>query len=352
MLKLIRKNISFRTGIVLFIIGSLFLFLNYNFRRNKLKDISAYVVIVERGFLSENISSSGEISAIRLINISPQKQGFIKTLEVKEGDYVIEGQVLATLDDSNFLYKLEELKLQLEKNENDLIRREFLFKEGAISEEDLEESRNKYQISLAKFNDAETEKNFYVVTAPFSGMITNQFADIGTYVAPSSNFSSDGNARNFIFELSEGIEVVARVPESDIGRIKVGQEAIVQVEAYPSKEYLAQIISISPRAIKDNNVTSFEVTLQFNELHEEIRIGMTADLEFIVKENEEKVLVPTVSIVTQNGKKGILIVDENNMPLFKEIEIGISSGSQTSIITGLKEGEKIFINIPPWSDWE
>ena len=79
---------------------------------------------------------------------------------------------------------------------------------------------------------------------------------------------------------------------------------------------------------------------------------MTADLEFIVKENEEKVLVPTVSIVTENGKKGILIVDENNMPLFKEIEIGISSGSQTSIITGLKEGEKIFINIPPWSDWE
>ena len=352
MLESIKKNISYRTGVLLFIVTSLFLFLNYNFRKNKIRDISAYVVTVERGFLTENISSSGEINAIQLINISPQKQGFIKTLEVEEGDYVKEGQILATLDESDFLYKFEELKIQLEKTKNDLARREFLFEEGAISMEDLEEYRNRYQISLAKFNDAQTEKDFYIVTAPFSGIITNQFADIGAYVAPSSNFSSNGNSRNFIFELSEGIEIVARVPESDIGRIKVGQEAIVKVEAYPSEKYLAQIIAISPRAIKDNNVTSFEVTLQFNEIHEEIKIGMTADLEFIAQENLEKVLVPTVSIVTENGKKGILIVDENNMPLFKEIEIGISSGSQTSIISGLSEGEKIFIDIPPWSDWE
>lgn len=352
MLKLIKKNISYRSGIVFFIIASLFLFLNYNFRRNKLKDISAYVVIVEKGFLAENINSSGEIRAIQLINISPKKQGFIKSLEVKEGDYVIKDQVLATLDDSDFLYKLEELKLQLEKNQNDLERREFLYSEGAISKEDLEEYRNKYEISLARFNDAETEKDFYIVKAPFSGLITTQFADIGAFVTPSSNFGSDGNGRNFIFELSEGIEIVARVPESDIGRIKIGQEAIVKVEAYPSRKYLAQIIAISPRALKDNNVTSFEVTLKFNEIPEEIKIGMTADLEFIAKDNEEKILVPTVSIVTENGKKGILIVDENNMPIFKEIEVGVSSGSQTSIISGIKEGEQIFIDIPPWVDWE
>ena len=75
---------------------------------------------------------------------------------------------------------------------------------------------------------------------------------------------------------------------------------------------------------------------------------MTADLEFRVEGNEEKILVPTVSIVTENGEKGILKVDKNNSPKFEKIEIGISSGNKTSVINGLKPGEQIFIDIPPW----
>ena len=77
---------------------------------------------------------------------------------------------------------------------------------------------------------------------------------------------------------------------------------------------------------------------------------MTADLEFKVEDEVEKILVPTVSIVTEKGKKGILKLDKNNFPKFEEVEFGISSGSKTSVINGLKPGEKIFIDIPPWSN--
>ena len=77
---------------------------------------------------------------------------------------------------------------------------------------------------------------------------------------------------------------------------------------------------------------------------------MTADLEFKVKSSEEKILVPTVSIVTEKGEKGVLKVDKNNAPIFEKIEIGISSGNKTSIIDGLKPGEQIFIDIPPWAN--
>ena len=76
---------------------------------------------------------------------------------------------------------------------------------------------------------------------------------------------------------------------------------------------------------------------------------MTADLEFRVEGNEEKILVPTVSIVTEKGEKGILKVDKNNSPKFEKIEIGISSGNKTSVIDGLEPGEQIFIDIPPWA---
>ena len=349
MLKLIKKSLNFKSGILFFIIASLTIFVSINIKRNKPKDITNYVVNVEKGLLSDSINSSGEIKAIKSVKISPRKAGFIQTLNVEEGDKVKKDQLLGTLDDKEFKYKLKELVIKKDKNESDFLRREYLYNEGAISKENLEDFKTKFNTAKAKLNDAISEESFYLIKSPFAGTITSKYAEIGSYVAPIANISSNTSAKNFIFELSNGIEIIAKVPESDIGRIKIGQEASVRIESFPSTKYQAKIIKIAPRAVKDNNVTSFEVTLRFKEISNNIKIGMTADLEFKVENDVEKILVPTVSIVTEKGKKGILKLDKNNFPKFEEVEFGISSGSKTSVINGLKPGEKIFIDIPPWS---
>ena len=349
MLKLIKKNLNLKSGILFFIIASLTIFISNNIKRNKPKDITNYVVNVEKGLLSESINSSGEIKAIKSVKISPRKAGFIQTLNVEEGDKVKKDQLLGTLDDKEFKYKLKELMIKKDKHKSEFLRREYLYNEGAISKENLEDFKTKFNTAKAKLNDAISEESFYLIKSPFEGTIMSKYAEIGSYVAPIANISSNTSAKNFIFELSNGIEIIAKVPESDIGRIKIGQEASVRIESYPSQKYQAKIIKISPRAVKDNNVTSFEVTLRFKELSNNIKIGMTADLEFKVEDDIEKIFVPTVSIVTEKGKKGILKLDRNNFPKFKEVEFGISSGSKTSVINGLEPGEKIFIDIPPWS---
>ena len=349
MLKLIKKSLNLKSGILFFIIASLTIFVSINIKRNKPKDITNYVVNVEKGLLSDSINSSGEIKAIKSVKISPRKAGFIQTLNVEEGDKVKKDQLLGTLDDKEFKYKLKELVIKKDKYESDFLRREYLYNEGAISKENLEDYKTKFNTAKAKLNDAISEESFYLIKSPFAGTITSKYAEIGSYVAPIANISSNTSAKNFIFELSNGIEIIAKVPESDIGRIKIGQEASVRIESFPSTKYQAKIIKIAPRAVKDNNVTSFEVTLRFKEISNNIKIGMTADLEFKVEDDVEKILVPTVSIVTEKGKKGILKLDKNNFPKFEEVEFGISSGSKTSVINGLKPGEKIFIDIPPWS---
>ena len=349
MLESIKRNLNLKSGIILFIFASLFIFVNNNLKKNKPKDISNYVVNVEKGFLAERISSSGEIKARKSINISPRKQGFINSIFVQEGDNVKKNQILAKMDDKDFIYKVEEYKLRAEKHKKDFLRREYLLNEGAISQENFEEFKNKFKTSEAKLNDALSEKSFYTIRAPFSGIITAKYVEIGTYVAPSANFNSNNSVKNFIFELSNGLEIVAKVPESDIGRIKIGQEALVRFEAYPAKKYLAKVDKIASRASKENNVTSFEVTLIFKDRSDDIKIGMTADLEFKIEDKVEKILVPTVSIVTEKGKMGILKVGKNSSPEFQEIEIGISSGKNTAVVEGVKAGEKIFLDIPPWA---
>ncbi len=349
MLDLIKKNINLKGGIILLAFALFFIFVTNSFKKNKSNDISDFVVLVEKGILSDSINTSGEVKAIRTSNIGPRKQGIIQEINVLEGDLVEKDQVLASLNDEDFIYKIEELELNVEKQRSEFLRREFLYKEGAVSREDYESYKNNYNISNAKLNDAKAEKSFYLIRAPYKGKITARYAEIGSYVSPSTNLNSGSQTKNFIFELSEGLEIIAKVPESEIGRIKIGQEANVRIEAYPSKKYSAIVTKIATRAVKDNNVTSFEVTLNFKDISEEIKIGMTADLQFKVEGNEEKVLVPTVSIVTEKGKKGILKVDKNNYPKFEKIEIGISSGNKTSVIDGLEPGEQIFIDIPPWA---
>ncbi len=349
MLDFIKKNINLKSGMILLSLSIFFVFINNSLKKNKSKDISDFVVLVEKGILSDSINTTGEVKAIRTSNIGPRKQGIIKEITVEEGDIVEKDQLLASLDDEDFIYKIEEIELNFKKQKSEFIRREFLYKEGAVSKEDYESYKNKYKISNAKLNDAKAEKSFYLIKAPYRGKITAKYAEIGSYVSPSTNLNSASKTKNFIFELSEGLEIVAKVPESDIGRIKIGQEASVRIESYPSKKYSALVKKIATRAVKDNNVTSFEVTLNFKDISEEIKIGMTADLEFKVEGNEEKVLVPTVSIVTKKGEKGILKVDKNNSPKFKKIEIGISSGNKTAIIDGIEPGEQIFIDIPPWA---
>jgi len=234
MLDLIKKNINIKSGIILLAFALFFIFVTNSFKKNKSKDISDFVVLVEKGILSDSINTSGEVKAIRTSNIGPRKQGIIQEIYVLEGDLVEKDQVLASLNDEDFIYKIEELELNLEKQRSEFLRREFLYKEGAVSKEDYESYKNNYNISKAKLNDAKAEKSFYLIKAPYGGKITAKYAEIGSYVTPSTNLSSDPKTKNFIFELSEGLEIVAKVPESDIGRIKIGQESSVRIEAYPS----------------------------------------------------------------------------------------------------------------------
>ena len=245
MLDLIKKNINLRSGIILLSLAIFFVFITNSFKKNKSKDISDFVVQVEKGILSDSINTSGEVKAIRTSNIGPRKQGVIKEIKVDEGDLVKKDQVLASLDDEDFIYKIEELELNLEKQKSEFLRREYLYQEGAVSKEDYENYKNNYDISRAKFNDAKAEKSFYFIKAPYGGKITAKYAEIGSYVTPSTNLSSDSKTKNFIFELSEGLEIVAKVPESDIGRIKIDQEASVRIEAYPSKKYSAIVKKIA-----------------------------------------------------------------------------------------------------------
>jgi HlyD family secretion protein len=150
-------------------------------------------------------------------------------------------------------------------------------------------------------------------------------------------------------ELAEGLEAVAKVPESDIGRIRLGQNASVRVDSFPDRRFAARVRQIAPRAEKLNNVTSFEVKLQMLQPPPELRIGMTADIDFNTGVLAPRTLVPTVAVVTEEGRPGVLLVGPGNQPRFQAVSLGASSGRDTQILSGLKPGSRVFVDLPPWA---
>jgi len=333
-------------------------------RATNTRQLESYTVVAASGSLPGVVNATGELEAEKRVNVSPKRQGVIDALYVEEGDFVVKGQLLARMDSGDLQDRLSELtanlrssQAQLASSSSELERKQSLYRQQAISLSDFNAVRSTFLVDQSAVEAArqrlearKVEKDELLVRAPFSGVISQRYADPGSFVTPTTTASATAGATSSsIVELAQGLEVVAKVPESDIGRISFGQEASVRVDAFPDRRFAARVKRITPRAIKLNNVTSFDVVLELLEPPGALRIGMTADVGFQTGQIQAKTLVPTVAVVTEDGRPGVLLVGEGNQPKFQPVELGISSGKSTQILSGLTSGTRVFIDLPPWA---
>jgi HlyD family secretion protein len=185
-----------------------------------------------------------------------------------------------------------------------------------------------------------------IIRAPFSGVVTQKYATEGAFVTPTTTASSTASATSTsIVAIAKGLEVLAKVPEVDIGQIIPGQSVEIVADAYPDKVFPGKVRLVSPEAVVDQSVTSFQVRVSLDN-GKDLRSGMNVDLTFLGKEVDNALVVPTVAIVTEKGKTGVMIVNSDNKPKFKAVTIGSSVQDQTQVLEGLNEGDRVFIDLP------
>jgi HlyD family secretion protein len=208
----------------------------------------------------------------------------------------------------------------------------------------LEASLEKAQMSLKQ---SEIQYNDSIVQAPFDGIVTQRYAVEGAYVAPSTSGSDTASASaSSILALAQGLEIIAQVPELDIGQLQPGQKVTIVADAYPDREFTGEIKRIAPEAVIEENVTSFEVRVKLLTGQDVLRSKMNVDVTFIGKELSDSLVVPTVAIFTENGEQGVMIPDQNEQPVFKPVKVGLYLGEKTQIIEGVKANEPVFIDLP------
>jgi HlyD family secretion protein len=185
------------------------------------------------------------------------------------------------------------------------------------------------------------------VRAPFAGIITQRYAIQGAFVTPATSASEATSATSTsIVALARDVEVLAKVPEADISQIKPGQEVEIVADAYPDKVFKGRVKLIAPEAVKERDVTLFQVRVAIDTGKESLQSGMNVDLRFVGQKLSNALVVPTVAIVTNKGQTGVLVPDEKQQPKFKAVTVGSTIGNKIQILEGAKAGDRVFTELP------
>ncbi len=268
-------------------------------------------------------------------------------------------EVLA--DDRSARAALQEAQRRLAQLQNGSRSEEIAQRQAAVSEarqalqqlengsrpEEIAQAEATVDAAVGKLKAVQVQLDDTIIRAPFSGVVTQKYATEGAFVTPTTSASNTASATSSsIVAIARGLEVLAQVPEVDIGQIKQRQQVEIIADAYPDQVFKGHVRLISPEAVVEQNVTSFQVRVAIDTGKNELRSGMNVDVTFLGEALQDALVVPTVAIVTEKGKTGVLIPDQKNKPQFRPITIGPSIEDQTQILSGLKEGERVFIDLP------
>jgi HlyD family secretion protein len=213
--------------------------------------------------------------------------------------------------------------------------------------EDIAQAEAQLAQAIAGIRAVEVQLEDTIIRAPFAGIITQKYATPGAFVTPTTSASSTNSSTSTsIVAIANGLEIIAKVPEIDIAQIKIGQEVEVIADAFPTQVFKGKVRLIAPEAIIEQNVTSFQVRVALETGKDKLQSGMNADIRFIGQKIDNALVVPTVAIVTQEGKTGLLIADEQGKSQFRPVTIGTTVDNQTQILSGAKVGDRIFVKLP------
>ncbi len=302
------------------------------------------------------------------VKVGARISGKVEHLYANIGDSVEKGQVVAELEkadleaaaaraaaevevararipDAAARLKLAELEWRRQQNliGQDFTSRQALdraMKEKESARAGLELARKQLEAARAALEEAKVKLSYATIVAPISGVIASVSTQQGETV------SAGLNAPTFvtIIDLAR-IQVDAFVDETDIGKVTVGQKAVFTVDAYPAREFQARVTAIYPKAVIQDNVVNYDVVLTIDSPQIELlRPDMTASVTIYQQERKGVLMIPRQAVVHAGGETFVLVKTGQGVPRKQAVKTGESSGGFIEIVSGLHEGDQVFIN--------
>lgn len=386
------------------LIALVLLFIVYRIVRPTPHDYTYLTEAVTRGDVVRKVSASGKVRALNTIKVGAEVSGQITKVYVDFNSRVRAGQVLAEIDPTRVRARVEQSEAQvalaranlqqtvanvsraraeLEIQERDFARQKALADRGFVSKAGLDiaqsklnSARNALQVALAQtqsggaqirqgnaeLSSATLDLNRTVIIAPASGVIINKLVEPGTTVAASFQTPN-------LFEIAADttkMQVEASVDEADIGQIREGQNVSFTVDSYPNDVFKAKVRQVRQAPVEAQNVVSYLVIIDVDNINGKLLPGMTANVEIITDVRTNVTRVPTNAMrfrpriadrpkpaaekrASASAKKSApiatvyLATDDPYRPTRKVIRTGLEGEEFTEVISGTKAGDKVLV---------
>ena len=347
----------------------------YFFWFNKQEKVDYITETVSRGDLAVTVNATGTVSAAQKVTVGAQASGQIKKLYIKVGDQVKKGDLIAQIDpitQQNTLQtkqaelaslnaQLANQKIQLDIASKQYQREQALLGEDASSREAVENAKDAWSAAQAALkqtqasikqttvaiNTAEVELGYTKIIAPFTGTVVSVPVEEGQTV--NANQTTPTIAE--IADLSQ-MEVKLEIAEGDITKVKPGLPVEYTILSEPNEKFHTTLQSIDPglttltdgtytdSSSSDAAVYYYAKLLVPNE-EGKLRIGMTTQNVITSQEVKNTLIVPTMAIKKQKGKRVVQVLQADGKVEEREIKVGLTDGLNTQVLSGLKEGDKV-----------
>lgn len=303
---------------------------------------------VKKGTLVESVTAPGEVLADSSVNLSFQSSAKLAWVGVKEGDSVVRGQAIATLDKTDLEKNLKKyLNLYVKERQDFDQSQEDYENWPELADEARRETLRILEKAQQDLNNAVIDvelKNLAVelatLTSPISGIVTNITTPVaGVNVTPTSSVFSIVDPATVYF--------AAEVSEFDVPHVSTEQKVILMLDAFPDEQFDSYAATIGFQSTTTSTGgTAFiaKIPLPSNTANM-FKIGMNGEAEFIVNEKEDILLVPLTSLAEEEEREYLWIV-ENGLAKRVEVKTGASSLNNIEILEGISEGDIVIVRPP------
>jgi RND family efflux transporter MFP subunit len=298
--------------------------------------------------------------------VSAKIQGRLAELDVDEGSWVTEGQVIARLDNADLQAQIEVARAGVQQATADLGEKQRqlrltqgLATEGVVSQDQLQAAMSRVRVAEAALSQSKAslslaEANFQntVIRAPFAGVVVKKMAEVGESVAPippGVNLSTSSGAIVGIADMAT-LEAEADVSETNIAKLQRNQPARISLDAIPDHTYRAVLRQVIPTA--DRTKATIMVKVRLLEKDANLRPEMSAKVTFLESAKESSstarpiITVPKDVLVTGNGGSAVFVLDSKKKVHLVPVSIAGETQGEAIIAEGLLGTETLVLRPP------
>jgi HlyD family secretion protein len=354
---------------------------------------------VTRGDVARSVIATGKIQPITKVEVKSKASGIVEQLFVDINNRVHKGQQLAQLDQQEITAEVEAQRAQLAAAEANvstyqanieqdkvnaaapdlpmykatLDRNLEMQKLGIVSRQALDDANKDYLAALtrrdsskaqigvdtaklkqaraqvmqnqASLKQLEEQLSYTTIVAPMDGVILSRDVEKGDAVSSILVLGSTATLVMTEGDINE-VYVQGKVDEADIAHVYMSQPARIKVESFRDRVFQGKVTKIAPLGVEKDNVTTFEVRVSIDNPGGELKANMTANAEILLDEHKGVLTVPENAVMYDNQKKASVEIPDKQQKEGKRkipVTVGLSNGSVTEILSGLKEGEQVVL---------